>query len=254
MRSGNPTLRESTFDVRAGAGEELMTLNGTVNKTIALFLMVLATASYVWWQLGDALSSGDEARTRWLHVVMFGSLIVAFAVGVVTCIKPHFSPITAPAYALFEGFAIGGISLLAESHYPGVVLHAVALTFGVFACLLLAYRSGLIKATANIKLMIVSATGGIALLYLADLAASAFLGGGFPMIHEGGWVGIAFSLVVCAVAALNLVLDFDFVESGVGRAPGHMEWYAGFGLLVTLIWLYLEILRLLMKIRSGGED
>jgi uncharacterized YccA/Bax inhibitor family protein len=139
-----------------------------------------------------------------------------------------------------------------EAQFPGIVIQAVALTFGTLFCLLLAYKSGLIKATENFKLGVVAATGGIALIYLATMVLGLF-GIGIPYIHDSGLIGIGFSLFVVVVAALNLVLDFDFIETGAERgAPKYMEWYASFGLIVTLVWLYIEILRLLAKLR--GRD
>jgi uncharacterized YccA/Bax inhibitor family protein len=157
---------------------------------------------------------------------------------------------TAPIYALLEGLFLGGISAIFEAQYPGIVIQAVSLTFGTLFCLLLAYRSGIIKVTENFKLGVAAATGGIALIYLATLVLGLF-GVRMPFIHESGLIGIGFSLFVVVIAALNLVLDFDFIESGAkSGAPKYMEWYAAFGLMVTLIWLYIEILRLLAKLRS----
>ena len=161
----------------------------------------------------------------------------------------QYSAVTAPIYALLEGLAIGGISSVYEARYPGVVIQATGLTFGTMACLLLAYRSGMIRVTDKFRLGIVAATGAIALLYIVDIVLSLFhMPIGF--IHQGGTLGIVFSAVVVTVAALNLVLDFDFIQRGVAYgAPKYMEWYAAFGLMVTLVWLYLEILRLLSKLR-----
>jgi len=171
----------------------------------------------------------------------------------VTAFKPEWSPFTSPVYALLEGLFLGGISAIFEGLYPGIVMQAVGCTFGTMFCLLAAYRSGLIRATENFKLMVISATGGIALLYLVSMGLRLFTSYSIPFIHEGGIWGIAFSLFVVAIAALNLVLDFDFIEKGVeAGAPKYMEWYAAFGLMVTLVWLYLEILKLLAKMR--GRD
>ena len=157
---------------------------------------------------------------------------------------------TAPIYALLEGLALGGISAIFEARFPGIVVQAVGLTFGALFCLLIAYKSGMIKVTENFKLGVVSATGAIALFYVVSLLLGMF-GISLPFIHGSGIIGIGFSLFVVAIAALNLVLDFDFIENGADRgAPKYMEWYAAFGLIVTLVWLYIEILRLLSKIRS----
>jgi uncharacterized YccA/Bax inhibitor family protein len=249
MRSGNPALKESTFldlgtgaVVRGNAGA--MTLNGTVNKTAFLLVVTLAGALYTW---NLFFSSQGTAN---LMPYVLGGAIGGLVVALVTVFKKQWSPVTAPLYAGLEGLFIGAVSAMFEQKFPGIVMQAVGLTFGTLAALLLAYRSGLIRATENFKLGVFAATGGIALLYLANIVMG-FFGTSIPFIHEGGWLGIAFSAVVVVVAALNLVLDFDFIESGVEQgAPKYMEWYAAFGLLVTLIWLYLEILRLLSKLQS----
>ncbi len=167
-----------------------------------------------------------------------------------TSLKPTWAPITAPLYALIEGFFLGSISAVYEARFNGIVFQAVLLTFGTLFALLFAYRSGMIKATENFKLGVVAATGGIALVYLATIVLGLF-GVRIPFIHDSGLIGIGFSLFVVVVAALNLVLDFDFIESGVEHgAPKHMEWYGAFGLMVTLVWLYIEFLRLLSKLQS----
>ena len=173
-----------------------------------------------------------------------------FVLAMVTVFKKTWAPVTAPAYALVEGLFLGAISSMFEARFPGIVMQAVMLTFGTLFALLLAYRSGLIKATENFKLGVAAATGGIFLLYLVSFGMSLF-GKNIPYIHESGLIGIGFSLFVVVVAALNLVLDFDFIETGVEqRAPKYMEWYAAFGLMVTLVWLYVEFLRLLSKLQS----
>ena len=169
---------------------------------------------------------------------------------VITMFKKHWSGITAPIYALLQGLAMGGISAIAEAQYPGIVIQAIGLTFGTLASLLFCYKTGIIKPTENFRLMVVSATMGIGVLYLVSFVMS-FFGSGIGFIHSNGLFGIGFSLFVVAIAALNLVLDFDFIEQGAEyNAPKYMEWFGAFSLMVTLIWLYLEILRLLMKLRS----
>jgi uncharacterized YccA/Bax inhibitor family protein len=169
----------------------------------------------------------------------------------VTIFKKTWSPVTAPIYAVCEGAFLGGISAMFEMQYPGIVFQAIVGTFGTLFALLAAYRSGLIKATENFKLGVVAATGGIAFIYILSIILGLFKIQ-IPYIHESGTIGILFSVFVVIIAALNLVLDFDFIENGerVG-APKYMEWYAAFGLLVTLVWLYLEMLRLLTKLRSN---
>lgn len=250
MRSGNPALNENTFlDVStgqlvSGATSGAMTLNGTVNKTGMMLLMLVATAAYT-WSLYTPENPG--AVMPWLLVGGIGGFIVAL----VTVFKKTWAPVTAPLYALLEGLFVGAVSAMFEASFPGIVMQAVMLTMGVLASLLLAYKSGLIKATENFKLGVVAATGGIALLYLVNIGMRLFGLDGIGFIHEASWMGIAFSAFVVVIAALNLVLDFDFIESGVeAGAPKYMEWYGAFGLVVTLVWLYLEILRLLSKLQS----
>ena len=250
MRSGNPALNENTFlDVStgqlvSGATSGAMTLNGTVNKTGLMLLMLVATAAYT-WSLYTPENPG--AVMPWLLVGGIGGFIVAL----VTVFKKTWAPVTAPLYALLEGLFVGAVSAMFEASFPGIVMQAVMLTMGVLASLLLAYKSGLIKATENFKLGVVAATGGIFLLYLVNIGMRLFGLDGIGFIHEASWMGIAFSAFVVVIAALNLVLDFDFIESGVeAGAPKYMEWYGAFGLVVTLVWLYLEILRLLSKLQS----
>jgi uncharacterized YccA/Bax inhibitor family protein len=240
MRSGNPVLKDSTFQVPGIAGER-MTLGGTVNKTAMLLALTLITAAYTWGQF--SMTGNPASVSGLLMTGAIGGLIVA----IVTVFKPTFAPYTAPVYALLEGLFLGGVSAMFEARMPGIVVQAVGLTFATLFCLLVAYRSGLIKATENFKLGVVAATGGIFVLYLVNFVMG-FFGNSIGFIHESGTVGILFSAFVVVIAALNLVLDFDFIESGVAQgAPKYMEWYGAFGLLVTLIWLYLEILRLLSK-------
>ena len=179
-----------------------------------------------------------------------GGAIGGLVLALITVFKKEWSPVTAPMYALVEGLFLGAISAVFNAKFPGIVFQAVLLTFGTLFALLFAYRSGLIKATENFKLGVIAATGGIALLYLASFVLG-FFNINVPVIHDSGWLGIAFSLFVVVVAALNLVLDFDFIETGVAqRAPKYMEWYGAFGLMVTLVWLYVEFLRLLSKIQQ----
>jgi uncharacterized YccA/Bax inhibitor family protein len=177
------------------------------------------------------------------------AVILGFIVAIATIFKPEWSPFTSPVYAVLEGVILGAISALMNTMYPGIVGQAVILTFGVFVLLLVVFSTRLIRVTEKFKLVVIGATGAIALLYIANIVLSFF---GMPIgfINEGGWLGIGFSLVVVVVASLNLILDFDYIEKGVEHGlPKHMEWYAAFALLVTLVWLYLEILRLLAKMR-----
>ena len=243
MRSGNPTLSTNTFRERCLDGNA-MTLNGTVHKTALLLIGLIATAAITWRR--TMLTEDPSTLFPYLILGVIGGLVVGF----ITVFKKEWSPITAPLYCVLQGLFLGIISAIFEQRFPGIVFQAVSLTFGTLASLLLAYQTGLIKATENFKLGVTAATGGIMMIYLINFVMS-FFGSGIPYIHESGTFGILFSLFVVVIAALNLVLDFDFIENGVEqKAPKYMEWYAAFGLLVTLIWLYLEILRLLAKMRS----
>lgn len=250
MRTSNPALNNNTFKAFAGSSidtENQMTIQGTVNKIGILLVLVLAGALYTWKLFYQ--NPYPSTIMPWL----WGGLITGFILAMITIFKQTWAPITAPLYALAEGLALGGISAFFELRYPGIVIQAVGLTFGTLFALLLVYKSGLIKVTENFKLGVVAATGGIALLYFVSFILG-FFGIRIGFIHEGGMLGIGFSLVVIVIAALNLVLDFDFIEKGAeSSAPKYMEWYAAFGLMVTLIWLYLEILRLLAKLRGGGR-
>ncbi|HKL26986.1 MAG TPA: Bax inhibitor-1/YccA family protein [Desulfuromonadales bacterium] len=241
MRTSNPMMKENVF-TRSLADAEPMTLQGAVNKTIIMLALVVIGAGYTW---NLFYNQGPAAVQPW----MMGGLIGGLVVALVTIFKPTWSPFTAPVYAVLEGLALGGISAFFEARFPDIVVQAVALTFGVLFCLLVAYKSGMIKVTENFRLGVVAATGGIFLVYMIGFVGS-FFGFQMPYIHESGVIGIGFSLFVVVIASLNLVLDFDFIERGHGVAPKYMEWYAAFGLIVTLVWLYLEILRLLAKIRE----
>ncbi len=243
MRSGNPVLKDSTFEIPHVIGER-MTVSGTVNKTAMLLALTMITAVYTWGRFNE---THDPASVQGLMIIgLVGGLIVAM----ITVFKTQAAPYTAPVYALLEGLFLGGVSAMFEARMPGVAIQAVGLTFGTLFCMLAAYRSGLIKATEKFKLGVVAATGGICLLYIVNMVLGMF-GRPIGFIHESGTVGILFSAFVVVIAALNLVLDFDFIERGAEQgAPKYMEWYGAFGLLVTLIWLYLEILRLLGKSRN----
>jgi len=246
MRTANPALNAKTFSGLQYPTDSAnaMTIQGTVNKAAILLFLVLLSAYWVW---NLFYSSGNPAAVMpWVGVGAIGGLIVAL----VTVFKKQWAGITAPIYALLEGLVLGGVSAMFEAKYPGIVIQAVSLTFGTLFCLLMAYSSGMIRATENFKLGVAAATGGIFVIYLVSWILG-FFGAGIPFIHESGLIGIGFSLFVVVIAALNLVLDFDFIEQGAAHgAPKFMEWYAAFGLMVTLIWLYFEILRLLAKMRN----
>ena len=244
MRTANPALNNKTFqEIGTVGGSESMTLQGTVNKTGFLLLLVIASASYTWSLF---LEQRIDEMTLW----MVGGAIGGFIAALVTVFKKEWAPFTASIYALAQGLFLGALSATMEARFEGIVIQAVALTFGTAGCLLIAYKAGFIKATENFKLGVFAATGGVGLIYLATIILG-FFGIQIPYIHESGLIGIGFSLVVVIIAALNLVLDFDFIEKGAEQgAPKFMEWYAAFGLMVTLIWLYIEILRLLSKLNS----
>lgn len=239
-KSGNPTLGVDTFKGLAN-GSTAMTLEGTANKSLVLLVLAIVTG-YLSWQ---AMARSPEVGVG----LLLGGSIIGFIIALITTFKKTWSPVLAPAYALLEGFVLGGVSQLYEQAYGGIVLQAIVLTVGIFASMLLAYRSHLIRATENFKLGVFAATGGIAIFYLISIVGS-FFGFHMPLINSAGPWGIAFSVVVVLIAALNLVVDFDFIEQGVEQqAPKYMEWYASFGLFVTVVWLYMEILRLLAKSR-----
>jgi uncharacterized YccA/Bax inhibitor family protein len=246
MRTSNPAFSANAF--RAAPGvigvDQTMTVEGTIHRTLMLLVLVLVGAFWTWSRFFENRDPG--AIAPYVLVGVFGGFIVAM----VTVFKKQWSPVTAPIYALLEGLFLGGVSAITELRFPGIAIQAVALTFATFLCLLLAYRSGLIRASKKFTMGVVAATGGIAVVYFASMILG-FFGVGIPGIFGSGPVGILFSLVVVVVAALNLILDFNFIEQGARQgAPKYMEWFAAFGLMVTLVWLYLEILRLLSKLRE----
>jgi uncharacterized YccA/Bax inhibitor family protein len=243
FKTSNPALNENTFDGRVAVAGEAMTLQGTVNKTGVLLLCVVITAAWTW---GIAHSQTPEAALPWMMGGLFGGLVFAL----VTIFKKEWSPITSPIYALCEGLVLGGISALLERTYPGIAIQAMGLTFGVTAVMLMLYRTGVLRATPKFTVGVVAATGGIFLVYMVDLVLGIF-GRHVPLLNSAGPLGIGVSAVIVIIAALNLILDFDFVETGVhARAPKYMEWYGAFGIMVTLVWMYMEILRLLSKVRQ----
>ncbi len=241
-RSGNPVFGNK-FDGDAQFRDlpetQKMTLDGTVNKTGLLLALCFTTAA-ISWNIPNPALMGFGA---------IGGIVLAL----ITIFRPTSAGTTAPLYAASQGLFLGGITVIFEAQYPGIAIQAIGLTFGTLASLLVCYKTGVIKPTENFRLMIVSATAGIALLYIVNIAMMVFGSGeGIGFIHSSGTFGIIFSLAVVAIAALNLVLDFDFIEQGSENGlPKHMEWFGAFSLMVTLVWLYLEILRLLAKLRSN---
>ena len=248
MRTANPALKESTFaGARAAPGTPAMTLQGTATKSALLLLLTAFAASFTW----NAVATGNVGIVG--PATLVGG-IGGFIVALVTVFKPRLSPYTGPLYAVLEGLLLGGVSALYNARFAGLPLQAVALTFGVFIALLVVYRTGLVRATENFRLGVFAATGGIMVMYLLTWILG-FFGVQMAFLHDSSPLSIGISLVVVVVAALNLVLDFDFIERGVAHgAPKYMEWYGAFGLLVTLVWLYLELLRLLAKLQGRSRD
>lgn len=247
MKTSNPAFGDQTFRPQYGGSIDVtsrMTLRGAVNKTGILLICATVTAMWTWnlfTQAGSFAAVGP--------LMMLG-MIGGFILAMVTIFKKEWSPVTAPLYALCEGLFLGGISAAFNVRYPGIAIQAVGLTFGTLLAMLLLYSSGVIRVTQKFMLGVVAATGGIMLFYLVEMVMS-FFGFHFATINGSGPIGIGFSLLVVGIAALNLVLDFDFVARGVNYgAPKYMEWYSAFGIMVTLVWLYLEMLRLLTKINN----
>ena len=244
IKSSNPALNTKTFkSLDKTSDSDQMTLQGTVNKCLIMLALILIPAVYVWHQFYK--TKDPSLFIMYMAVGFIGGFIIAL----ITIFYKKASPFTTPIYALLEGTALGSLSAFLEARYPGIVIQAVGLTFGIFLTLLLVYKSRLIKPTENFKLGVTAATGGIFIIYIVSFVLR-FFGTEIPYIHGSGLFGIGFSVFVIIIAALNLVMDFDFIEEGAEKgAPKYMEWYASFGLMVTLIWLYIEILNLLSKLR-----
>lgn len=244
MRSGNPFLSDRTFAQPRAANLGTMTIQGTVSKTLILLALAVAGAATIW---GPAVS---DPQAPVVTMGLWGGLIGGFIMAIVTSFKPTWAPITAPIYAMLEGVFLGAISAYFNTVYPGIAIQAVGLTFGTLFMLLILYRAGLIRATPRFRRMVIAATGAIVLFYLASMVMRLF-GTEMSILYDSSPLGIGISLVIVAVAALNLVLDFDLIERGAASgAPKHMEWFGAFALMVTLVWLYLEMLRLLAKIQD----
>lgn len=256
FESGNPTLSQKIFSRSAGeVSGEIMTVRGTINKFGFLLLMVLGGAAFTWSKYYDQILVETAAQSvmTYLWVGIFGGLGCALAIS----FKPNWSPYLAPAYGILEGLFLGALSAIVndafQEKYPGLVMQAVGLTFGVAIAMFLLYNFRIIKATEKFKSIIISATMGIAVFYLITLVMRMF-GVNMPFMYDSSALGIGISLFVIAIAALNLILDFDRIEQGADMgAPKFMEWYGAFGLLVTMVWLYLEILKLLMRF-AGRRD
>jgi uncharacterized YccA/Bax inhibitor family protein len=242
LKTSNPALNARTFENRLPIGGESMTLQGTVNKTGFLLICAVATAAWTWWLA--------RTQAEAVALCLWGGLIGGLVFALATIFKKEWALVTAPIYALCEGFALGGISEVLNHAYPGIALQAIGLTAAVTAVMLLLYTSGLIRATPKFTVGVIAATGGIFLFYMIDFVMG-FFGHHVSLLYSNGPWGIAISVLIVIVAALNLILDFDFIESGVyAGAAKYMEWYGAFGIMVTLVWMYIEILHLLSQIRS----
>lgn len=250
-KSSNPVFGKNIFNQSvAGSDDGVMTVNGTINKTGIMLLIVIFAASFTWRKFFGEIDPLNPVMPQgimlWAMIGAIGGLITAL----ITTFSPRRAAMTAPIYAVFEGLFLGAISAIFEAKFPGLVMRAVSLTFGVFFIMLLLYRSGTIRATEKFRMIIFAATGGIALVYLGSFIAGLF-GVNVSFLHDSSPLSIGISLFVVAIAALNLILDFDMIIQGANaRAPKYMEWFGAFGLMVTLIWLYLEMLRLLSKLAS----
>lgn len=248
MQTNNPALKEGRLTrFRAAAGEPVMTVQGTAGKSLVLLALVVFAASFTW----QAVAAGNTA-------VLLPSLLVGglggFVVAMIATFRPQTAPWAAPLYAVLEGLVVGAISAIYDARFRGIPMQAVALTFGVFAVMLVLYRTRVIRVTDRLRTGIVAATGGIALAYLLSMVLSLF-GVSMSFMRDASPLSIGISLFVVGVAALNLMLDFDMIEQGAAYgAPKAMEWYASFGLLVTLVWLYMELLRLLSKLQSRNRS
>lgn len=246
FESGNPTLSQKIFSRSVDDSSlETMTVRGTINKFGFMMFMVIGGAAYTWRLF---YQGAPDTMNIFMMVGIFGGLICAIAI----TFKPTWAPYLAPAYGLLEGFFLGGISAIMNqafaTKYPGLVMQAVGLTFGVAIAMFLLYNFRIIKATEKFKSIIISATMGIFVFYLISMVVRMF-GVDMPFMYDSSALGIGISLFVIAIAALNLILDFDMIERGAAQgAPKFMEWYGAFGLLVTIVWLYIEILKLLSRL------
>lgn len=247
IKSSNPALSGDTFSGLSYRAEraDAMTIPGTVYKTLLLLLLTLLAAGWTWNKFYQA-GGNASAVSIWMMAGVIGGFIIAM----VTIFKKEWAPVTAPLYAVLEGLFIGGLSATLETAYPGIVIQATGLTFGTLFAMLIAYQSGLIKATENFKLGVVAATGGIAIFYLV-MMVMGFFGIQPTFMYGNSWLSIGISLFVVVIAALNFIIDFDIIEQGARSSmPKYMEWYGAFALMITLIWLYIEFLRLLSKVRE----
>lgn len=247
MQTSNPTLRDDVFSPPGTVVDmdHAMTIQGVVNKTVLLFVIALGAAFFTWTKFFEG-GENPTVVTPWMIFGAIAGLVLAFA----TVFKSEWAPVTASLYALCEGLFLGGFSAILEASFQGIVIQAVSLTFATLFAMLAIYRMGWIPVTNTFKLAVASATGAIMFVYIGAMVLSLF-GVSVGMVYGNGWFSILFSLFIVAIAALNFVLDFDLIYQGSLRgAPKYMEWYGAFALMVTLIWLYVEFLRLISNVRG----
>lgn len=245
LASGNPALKAMERTIHQDIDQPVMTVQGTVNKILILLGCALLTATYAWSQAGS----------QHVQAIMIGGLIGGLVFSLITIFKPEAARITAPLYALCEGLFLGALSAVVQKAIPHIpiVMQAAGLTFATLVAMGIAYKTGVIKVTEKFRSGVIAATGAVCLVYFVTMILRLF-GVQVPFIHQGGAIGIGISLIVIVIAALNLVLDFDFIERGAeNNLPKNYEWYGAFGLMVTLVWLYLEILRLLIILASSRD-
>lgn len=249
-KSSNPTFSDRILrDYSYADADRTMTVQGAANKVILLMALVIAAAVFTWSKFMVQAETGEGIVQGW----MIGGSIAGFILALVISFKKEMAPFLSPVYAVCEGLCIGALSAYFELMFPGLVMRAVVLTFGVLFAMLFLYKTRMIQATQRFRAIVMAATIGIAVAYLATFIISLF-GVNTSFMFGGGTLGIVISLIIVVVAALNLILDFDFVEKGADAGlPAYFEWYSAFGLMVTLIWLYIEILRLLAILASSRD-
>jgi len=256
FRSSNPILKQNIFsDSRNFGVSESMTMQGTVNKCFIMLFLMFLSASWVWGKIMQPISPFADSQIVAKNIAsvmpfVLGGGIVGFILVLITCFNVQISKITAPIYAVCEGFVLGGFSAILEQRYPGIAMQAVALTCGTFFCMLTAYKTGFVKVTEKFKMGVISALMAIVFVRVVSFIMG-FFGSGIPFVEGQGMFAIGFSLIVVGVAALFLILDFDRIDnySKLG-VPKYMEWYGALSLMITLVWLYIEMLRLLALLRN----
>lgn len=255
-QTSNPVLGRKIFDSVSGvySESESMTVRGAINKTLVMFFLVAASAFFVWQKFFGAFAAEDPAMAvsavrGYMFVGGFGGFVIAM----IASFAPRKAAFFVPIYAILEGMFLGGLSATFEAMYPGLVIRAILLTFSVFFVMLMVYRQGIIKVTSGFKRGIIAAVGGVTLVYLISWIAG-LLGFNFGLVNGTGSMSLIFSIIVVGIAAFSLMLDFDFVEKNAALGvPKYMEWYSAFGLMVSLVWLYINMLRLLAIFASNRD-